>query len=89
LIMRYLAALPLLLAASCSPGSRGASNDVDINDAAIEAQDSVDAYANGADANGTVVVPETETPANDAGMEPLMPPEPGTPGGLPDDRTPV
>jgi len=91
--MRRFVALPLLFAAACSPGHRAdnAAGSVDINSAAVQAQGSVDAYANGAQE-----VAETETPAPDeiapaaAGTPaPLTPPEPGTPGGLPDDRTPV
>ena len=72
--MRYLAAIPLLLAASCSPDNHTTTNSVDINAAAVQAQGSVDAYANS----------QAEGPP-----APLTPPEPGTPGGLPDDRTPI
>lgn len=80
--MRYLAALSLLLIAGCSSGKDAAANrTVDINAAAVQAQGSVDAYAANVAADPS---PEpTQEPA------PLNPPAPGTPGGLPDDRTPV
>lgn len=74
--MRYLAALSLLLVAGCSSGKDAAANrTVDIDAAAVQAQGSVDAYAANA--------------AAEAPPGPLNPPAPGTPGGLPDDRTPV
>ena len=80
--MRYLAALSLLLVAGCSSGRDVAANrTVDINAAAVQAQGSVDAYAANAAADAAPV--PTGSPA------PLTPPEPGTPGGLPDDRTPI
>lgn len=84
--MRYLVALPLLLAAGCSP-DKPTANAIDINAAAEQAQGSVDAYAN-ARANETA--PPADDPAGAvATPTPLTPPEPGTPGGLPDDRTPI
>jgi membrane-bound inhibitor of C-type lysozyme len=89
--MRYFIALPLLLAAGCSPDKSG-SNSVDINTAAEQAQGSVDAYANsqGANSQGNETAPVAEVaPGAVATPEPLTPPEPGTPGGLPDDRTPI
>ncbi len=87
--MRYLAAFPLLLAASCSPGNRSVANSsVDINAAAVQAQGSVDAYAANSAAemalNGSA-----PTPVPISSPSPLTPPAPGTPGGLPDDRAPV
>ena len=90
--MRYLIALPLLVAAGCAPDNSATINSVDINAAAIQAQGSVDAYANGqVEATPSPVEPPPvePTPAADATPEPLTPPEPGTPGGLPDDRTPI
>ena len=83
--MRYLAAFLSLLVAGCSSGSTGPANgSVDINAAAVQAQGSVDAYA----ANAAAEAPTpTLVPASSA--SPLVPPAPGTPGGLPDDRTPV
>ena len=80
--MRYLAALSLLLVTGCSSGKNVAANrTVDINAAAVEAQGSVDAYA----AN----IAADTIPAPGGSPAPLTPPAPGTPGGLPDDRTPV
>lgn len=87
--MRYLAAIPLLLAASCSPDDRAAANNVDIvdiNAAAVQAQGSVDAYANSQAEEA--LAPEA-APGAVATPAPLTPPAPGTPGGLPDDRTPI
>ena len=87
--MRCLVALPLILAAGCSPDKPATGNAVDINTAAVQAQGSVDAYANG-QAGDEAAAPATEpAPGAIATPAPLMPPEPGTPGGLPDDRTPL
>lgn len=85
--------LPMLFAAACAPETVGNNGSVDINAAAVQAQGAVDAY--GANAEGdTVEVPEPEAPIANANvtenaLAPLDPPAPGTPGGLPDDRTPV
>jgi len=80
--LRSFAALSLLLIAGCSSGKDVAANrTVDINAAAVEAKNSVDAYAANATADAAPV------PAGNPA--PLTPPAPGTPGGLPDDRTPV
>lgn len=103
--MRYLVALSLLFAASCSPGNDNAAdqNMVDIGLAAKEAQGSIDAYANTtADRAPATSAPERATPAPEpatsapepapgavATPAPLTPPAPGEAGGLPDDRTPV
>ena len=82
--MRYLAALSLLLVSACSSGKDVAANrTVDINAAAVAAQGSVDAYAANAAADPAPAPTPTQEPAA------LTPPAPGTPGGLPDDRTPV
>lgn len=85
--MRYHLSLPLLLlVAGCSSaGTDPGKNTVDINAAAARAQGSVDAYAANAAKDVAVAVP-TPTPS---ALAPLDPPAPGTPGGLPDDRTPV
>ena len=84
--MRYLATLSLLLMAGCSSGKDAAANrTVDINAAAVQAQGSVDAYA----ANVAADPSPTPTPTPIQDPAPLNPPAPGTPGGLPDDRTPV
>ena len=88
--MRYLAAIPVLLVMSCSPGTNVPANTmVDINAAAAQAQGSVDAYAaNSADA-APAISPTPPAPAPASAPPPLDPPAPGTPGGLPDDRTPL
>lgn len=83
--------LPLVLAGACTEKPSSQGNSIDINAAALRAQNSVDAY----DSNEPVeiaepdAVPERDADANGAEPEPLDPPAPGTPGGLPDDRTPV
>lgn len=87
--MRCLVVLPLILAAGCSPDKSATGNTVDINTAAMQAQGSVDAYANDQVANDMVAATAEPAPGAVATPAPLMPPEPGTPGGLPDDRTPV
>lgn len=95
-----LLSLPLALAAGCSANAPSDTNSIDINAAAVRAQDSVDAYG----ANAPVEISEPDAvnepaassedtadtgTANSAEPAPLDPPAPGTPGGLPDDRTPV
>lgn len=89
--------VPLLLVTACSSSPPAATNTVDINAAAVRAQGAVDAYASSEpveigepDAkpdNG--MRDEEDNAAGDADQAPLDPPAPGTPGGLPDDRTPV
>jgi hypothetical protein len=94
-----LLSLPALALAACGPAP-SRDNSVDINAAASEARDSVDAYgANSAaenDAPVDVAEPDAPTEASNAvansnanALAPLDPPAPGTPGGLPDDRTPI
>lgn len=94
--MRLLLALPLLLTA-CGASTDPAANSVDINAAAEQAQSRIDDYAAntvtpeptpGPAATSPIVMPSPgptpgPTPASDE------PPAPGTPGGLPDDRTPI
>ena len=61
--MRYLIALPLLVAAGCAPDNSATINSVDINAAAAQAQGSVDAYANGqAEATPSPVEPPPVEP---------------------------
>ena len=93
-----LLTLPLAIA-GCSANTPSETNSVDINAAAVRAQDSVNAYG----ANAPVEISEPDAVresaksndaandglANTAEPAPLDPPAPGTPGGLPDDRTPV
>lgn len=83
-----LSLLPLLaMIAACSPPSQTTNvASADINTAASDAQSTIDRYAadNAADNLADAAPPAaTPTPA------PLDPPAPGTPGGLPDDRTPI
>ncbi|MDY7522704.1 hypothetical protein E2E30_02975 [Sphingomonas sp. AAP5] len=87
--------LPLVFVAACSGTSPSQTNSIDINAAAVRAQQSVDAY--NADAPVEIAEPDAVTEndvtaatgSNSAERTPLDPPAPGTPGGLPDDRTPV
>jgi len=68
-----------LLAAACSQQPVTGNREVDMNGAADRAQGDIDTY--GANA--------TENVATGGAEMPLTPAEPGQPGGLPDDRTPV
>lgn len=86
--------LPLLFAAACAPDATANNSTVDINAAALQAQGAVDAYGANADDAAPIEIPEPDAPRNDTSADtkalaPLDPPAPGTPGGLPDDRTPV
>lgn len=88
--MKRILSLSLpLLAAACAQSTPD-TNSVDINSAAVQAQGAVDAYGS----NAPVEIAETDA-ANDTTENPadaapaLDPPAPGTPGGLPDDRTPL
>lgn len=89
--MRYFLTLPLLFVSACAPPDNGvANNAVDINAAAAQAQNSVAAYAANSAADASTPSAEaTQSPEASASVAPLSPPAPGTPGGLPDDRTPV
>ena len=100
-MMRFAPALlPACLAvlAGCSPQSGGPDHSaVDINAAAEQAQLSIDNYAAATPVHPTPTPTPTPKPAPNsiprpgaaASLEPLDPPAPGTPGGLPDDRTPL
>ena len=86
--------LTLLFAAACAPAVDDPNTNVDINAAALEAQGAVDAYSASARERAPVEIVETETPKEPTAVvakaiAPLDPPAPGTPGGLPDDRTPL
>lgn len=78
-----IAPLPLLFLAACSPSVPANTTSIDINAAAVQAQDAVDAY----DSNAAVEIGESDAASNTAA--PLDPPAPGTPGGLANDRTPI
>lgn len=94
-----LSTLPLILIAGCSGTAPSQSNTVDINAAAMRAQESVDAYGANAPVEisepdaapeSNMTAPSAPNSVDDANaMAPLDPPAPGTPGGLPDDRTPI
>ncbi|KQS04222.1 hypothetical protein ASG11_08130 [Sphingomonas sp. Leaf357] len=92
--MRIAAALvPIVMTAlaGCSPQPTNTSN-VDINFAAEQAQHSIDNYAAATPAATPTPRPSAvpgPVASPIAGLAPLDPPAPGTPGGLPDDRTPV
>lgn len=86
--------LPLLFVAACAPNTAADNADVDINAAALQAQGAVDAYGATANDDATIEIAEPDAPRGAAALEdnaiaPLDPPAPGTPGGLPDDRTPL
>ena len=86
--------LSVLFAAACAPAVDDANINVDINAAALEAQGAVDAYGASAREGTPVEIVETDAPKEPAvavatAVVPLNPPAPGTPGGLPDDRTPL
>ncbi|THD37882.1 MAG: hypothetical protein E7773_02575 [Sphingomonas sp.] len=73
--MRAIYILPALLIAGCSPSRTATNTTADINAAAGRAQGDIDNYAAN---DATVATPASLTPA-----------EPGQPGGLPHDKTPV
>lgn len=97
--MRIIATLPLfLIVAGCAqPSDVNGNNTVDIDAAAEQAQGSITAYH-----PTETPTPKASAPTSEANLpatsnasvpegieEPLAPPPPGAPGGLPDDRTPV
>lgn len=88
--MRLLAALPLLLVGCTKAHEPANEPGVDINAAAADAQSSIRNYA---DATATPPAPPEPQvvpgPLASPALPPLDPPAPGTPGGLPDDRTPL
>lgn len=84
-------ALPLALVA-CSPDTPSRDKGVDIAAAATAAQGAVDAYGANAAADGMVETAEPDAAAGNTPsppQNPLDPPAPGTPGGLPDDHIPI
>ena len=84
--MRVAFLIPFLCLAACAKAPTTGNTEVDINGAADRAQGDIASYsaadAGNAATNGAVAPPEN-------GEAPLAPAEPGQPGGLPDDRTPV
>ena len=104
-IAAALAPVLILALPGCSSRAPAGTTTVDINSAAEQAQDSIDNYAatpalsnaTRADAAPASLPTPAPTPASTppstprpaASLAPLDPPAPGTPGGLPDDRTPI
>ena len=84
-------AVSVLLAGACAPVVDDGNVTVDINAAALQAQDAVDAYGASARERAPVGAdaPKASAVAVARAVAPLAPPAPGTPGGLPDDRTPL
>jgi len=86
-ILRAVLLVPFLCLAACSQPATTGNSEVDINDAAERARGDINSY-NATDNVSEVATNGATAPA--AGDEPpLAPAEPGQPGGLPDDRTPV
>lgn len=103
MVSKLILPVSLILLAGCAQSEPVDNMTVDINAAAVEAQSTVDAYGENAaslDAQDARTMGSTNNDddaiddaasTNAVGNEdtPLDPPAPGTPGGLPDDRTPV
>lgn len=92
--MRFLVALLLLFAASCSPRddnavNNAADNDVDIGTAAREAQGSIDAYANTTEGNAPATPVPEPAPGAVTTLAPMAPPASGKAGGMSDEPRPV
>lgn len=89
--MRAAFLIPFLCLAACTKAPTTGNTEVDINGAADRAQGDIATY-NAVDTGSAI---DTGTATNGAvapvtgGEAPLAPAEPGQPGGLPDDRTPV
>ena len=86
-VVRAVLLVPILCLAACSQPSTSGNSEVDINGAAERAQGDINTY-NAVD-NASDVATNGATPPAAADEPPLTPAEPGQPGGLPDDRTPV
>jgi membrane-bound inhibitor of C-type lysozyme len=86
-IVRAVLLVPFLCLAACSQPATTGNTEVDINDAAERARGDINSY-NATD-NVSEVATNGATPPATADEPPLAPAEPGQPGGLPDDRTPV
>jgi len=84
----------LLLLSACSQPAPVDNAAVDINAAADRAKGDIETYAANMPAPdeaaaGNPAPAPTPTPAEDNADAPLTPADPGQPGGLPDDRTPI
>ena len=84
--MRAAFLIPFLCLAACAKPPTTGNTEVDINGAAERAQGDIASYS--AANAGDVATNGAEAPSEN-GEAPLAPAEPGQPGGLPDDRTPV
>lgn len=89
--MRAVILVPALLLAACSKPATTGNTEVDINGAADRARGDISTYnaVDGAPANDSAVATNGAVPPTGGDEPPLAPAEPGQPGGLPDDRTPV
>lgn len=85
--MRAVLLVPVLCLAACSQPATTGNTEVDINGAADRARGDINTY-NASD-NVTEVATNGALPPATGSEPPLAPAEPGQPGGLPDDRTPV
>jgi membrane-bound inhibitor of C-type lysozyme len=85
--LRAVLLVPFLCLAACSQPTTTGNSEVDINDAAERARGDINSY-NATDNVSEVATNGATAPATDD-EPPLAPAEPGQPGGLPDDRTPV
>jgi membrane-bound inhibitor of C-type lysozyme len=86
-ILRAILLVPFLCLVACSQPTTNGNTEVDINGAAERARGDINTY-NAAD-NASEVATNGATPPAADSESPLAPAEPGQPGGLPDDRTPV
>jgi len=85
--VRAVLLVSILCVAACSQAAPTGNTEVDINSAAERARGDISTYnavdtANQVETNGAVA-PAVEN------ERPLAPAEPGQPGGLPDDKTPI
>jgi outer membrane murein-binding lipoprotein Lpp len=81
-------AVSALLIAGCSPPATTTNTSADLNAAAERGQQNVDNYAAGA-TKPAATTPAPAPAATPVKEVPLEPAEPGQPGGLPDDKTPI
>lgn len=91
--MRAVLLIPFLCLAACGQPATTGNTEVDINGAADRAQGDISTYnavdAGVVDANAGAIATNGAVPPATKDEPPLAPAEPGQPGGLPDDRTPI
>jgi membrane-bound inhibitor of C-type lysozyme len=85
--VRVVLLVPILCVAACSQPTPTGNSEVDINSAAERARGDISTY-NAVDTANEVATNGAVAPAVED-EQPLAPAEPGQPGGLPDDKTPV